>query len=185
PFKCDQGVCYGCEHGGVNPDFACKGQCDRCSTTTHQCEVDKCCNVNCEMGKFCDPNTGMCVATCAMGCGVGQICSNGTCVDDLCAKRPKPCPEGQACDPNTGTCTNDPCQGKTCSPHLACCNNACVPDPCEGVVCKPLTTGEQTVCHVNSLSCQITCDAVPLEDREQIVGAGGAFSCAAAPGRRG
>jgi hypothetical protein len=180
PFKCDQGVCYGCEHGGVNPAFACMGQCQKCSTATHQCETDKCCNVMCDKDKFCDPNTGMCVATCANGCPAGQICSNGTCVNDKCAMRPKPCPEGQVCDPNSGECVQDPCTNTMCSPHLACCMNACVADPCEKVTCP-----KDTTCHVNTLTCNITCDAVPVEDRDQIVSAGGAFSCAAAPGRRG
>jgi MYXO-CTERM domain-containing protein len=168
PLRCDQGVCYGCEH------FGCANRCTRCDRASHQCVDDKCCNVTCDAGKTCDPETGRCVGTCPLGCPNGQICSEGTCVGDPCAK--VHCPETQACDPASGKCTPNPCSGISCGAGLACCDLACRPDPCLTATCP-----KDTTCHADPFHCGVTCTPIPMEARDQIVGAGGAFACAIGP----
>jgi len=174
-FMCSGGSCYGCEK------FGCSQMCQRCDKASHMCVVDKCCNVNCDQGKFCDPNTGMCVSTCPNGCPAGQTCDNGNCVGDKCAN--KHCPERQTCDPMTGMCVNDPCTDVTCGPNLACCGGNCVADPCEATMCP-----NGLVCSTSTLTCQTSCNA-PMgmtTPKDQIVGAGGGgFACSTSGSRPG
>jgi hypothetical protein len=168
-LECQAGSCVGCEQLG------CSGQCQRCDRASHLCVVDKCCNVQCANTQFCDPTSGMCVATCPNGCPTGQVCQNGNCAPDPCAG--KSCPEGQACDSRDGTCQPDVCINVMCAPNLTCCGAACVADPCQVTKCP-----QNTFCHVNTLSCQTSCDAVPEGKRDEVVGAGGGgFGCSVGP----
>ena len=172
---CDHGLCYGCEK------FGCPVACTRCDGATHACIDDKCCNVQCAKPTFCDPKSGACVATCEQGCPSGQRCDNGACVGDPCFG--KHCAEGYACDPKSGACAMNSCAFMTCSAHLVCCtgqNGAaqCTADPCEATVCPDLS-----VCHVNPLTCQASCDVI--EARNEVVGAGGGLFGCSTTGRSG
>jgi hypothetical protein len=172
-LACQGGACVGCEALG------CTGQCQRCDRASHLCVVDKCCNVKCDQTGFCNPSTGMCVETCPNGCPTGQVCEGGSCVPDPCFG--KDCPEGQACDNRSGMCAPDVCINVTCAPNLTCCGAACVADPCAITQCP-----QNTFCHVNTISCETTCDALAQGKRDEVVGAGGGgFACTVAPPRRG
>ena len=100
---------------------------------------------------------------------------DGKCVDNPCAK--VECKSGEVCDPETGMCRANKCAFITCGANLACCQEECRADPCVATMCP-----EGAVCRVDQLTCKPDCVTKPALQREEIVTAGGAFSCAV--GRR-
>ena len=153
----------------------------RCDANARMCVVDPCFMAMCDVTQFCDPLTGGCVSTCAnISCGDGQVCQQGTCIDDPCAK--VKCAEGQVCDPMTMMCGQDPCFGVTCVPGFACIGGTCQQDPCTLTQCPA-----GTECKVTSVG-KVNCAAIPVQPlgaRDEVVGAGGGgFTCDAGRGQR-
>src|SRR5690606_19330281 len=76
-------------------------------------------------------------------CPLGERCSDGECVPDLCDPPPS-CQSGEVCDPSSGNCIDDPCRGVRCGPGQICevTSGECVDDPCAHITCPgdPETT---------------------------------------------
>ena len=163
--RCINGECAAaCASGECLGDRICRGG---------SC-VSPCNGVQCEGGMICDPDDSTCVDPCAgiqcpepgqtcvrgqcgdcreLGCGDGQVCARGRCVNDPCGgvrcAGEQFCREG-ACLPSCarvtcefgescvdGRCLEDPCAAVTCpAPGLVCQNGACVPDACGRVGCR-------------------------------------------------
>lgn len=74
-----------------------------------------------------DAGTGKCAA----GCGSGELCNSGECVDDPCA--PNSCAAEKACKPNSdftqANCLPS-CADVTCSAGQTCVDGACVATGC-------------------------------------------------------
>ncbi len=93
----------------------------------------------CPSGTACDGTA--CVPSCLeSGCGAGQTCAAGLCVDAACVN--VTCPAGQRCV--AGACS-DPCAGVTCPAGQACRFGACV-DPCAGLDCGTGQVCEDGLC---------------------------------------
>ncbi|MFO8072772.1 MAG: MopE-related protein [Polyangia bacterium] len=141
---------YWCDEGFVPPCH--------CEPLPGLC-VDDCYGVECPEGAVCIPQAGgQCLTETeygcyAGGCGDGQICSGGECVDDPCAGADcagdeycnadgecvSPCddiecPSGWGCV--EGECVEDPCAGVQCPSGQSCEDGECVQGACWGVVCE-------------------------------------------------
>ncbi len=68
------------------------------------CELDRCADVACRGGTFCDPATGECVSSMCVGVT---------------------CPGGTRCDPLTGSCDPDACTGLHCPGDEICVEGEC------------------------------------------------------------
>jgi MYXO-CTERM domain-containing protein len=96
---------------------------------------------------------GQCIGPCGdleFPCAIGQVCSDGYCVDQDCVGID--CPVGQVC--NGGTCRG-PCDGITCPLGQVCRVGRCL-DPCAGITCDADRVCRDGVC-VPKCQC-LACD---------------------------
>jgi len=87
------------------------------------------------------------LASCASPCKGGELCYQGSCVDDPC--EPNSCSANQACKPNASfdaSACFDSCAGVSCPTGQACSNGKCEPTGCGtdcsvSEVCAPSADG--------------------------------------------
>jgi hypothetical protein len=164
PLQCVNGICQDCFVYGCEDD-------ERCvrdeGTGDAMCIFDPCFDVTCEGStEYCDAETGECVDVgCSPPeCGNGQICQDGSCVEDPCGG---PCPEGQFCNVEDGECDDDFCvdvecdPGQICDPYSGDCVNDTCPDCPAGFDCVIGPSGETT------------CQTRPRTPTEEIFAGGG------------
>lgn len=96
----------------------------RSSSTTTSCTT----NADCGMGKVCSGGTCITPSTCTTNadCGTGKICQSGACITPTTCTTNSQCPSGKVCNTQAGVCVtcnaNSDCSGAT----PACVNNNCL-----------------------------------------------------------
>ncbi len=161
-----------CGAGGTCPDG------EYCSD--NHC-VSLCAGVTCPVGQSCDNATGLCgEPTCDGGCGDGQTCHAGQCVDNNCYATG--CPAGQRCVESA--CVGDPCDGVECGAESFCrdgncvfsCANVscplgevCLDGQCEANLCGGVICGANQVC-VNDECVDPACDSASCPAGQTCIG---------------
>jgi hypothetical protein len=100
------------------------------------CKADPCAQVPCSAGDFCytdGRSPGTCSKACDAPCASDEVCSlSGTCVKNPCGPSVT-CGAGQVC--KNGSCVNDTCSTQGCDPGKLCYQGDCIDDPCRYVTC--------------------------------------------------
>ncbi|MFH0900666.1 MAG: MopE-related protein [Pseudomonadota bacterium] len=169
---CRNGLCLDCLTLGCADGEVCVAGKEGLWT----CEPDPCYQKTCDEHEFC--RDGECVdLSCDPPCLVGEICFEGNCRKDKCARTQ--CPEGSTCDPANGDCVPDLCAGVACPSGTVCDQRTgeCRSDPCHLVSCP-----EGFECHL-TFEGTATCLEQGGRRRELVVAAGGGGCGCAVVGR--
>jgi MYXO-CTERM domain-containing protein len=185
-FGCREGACtIVCKPG----EFPCPSG-YKCMDTF--CIPQRCAQVTCPSGQYCEEATGLCVDRCAgvvcnapsiciqglcrncetLGCDPGQVCYKGACQTNKCST--VSCPASQACA--DGKCV-DLCVPGKCAAGQSCYQGQCSDDKCAQVAC-----GAGKYCDPADGECKgNACDAITCAAGERCVPTTG--KCAADPCR--
>jgi hypothetical protein len=90
-----------------------------CNPNTGACAPDPCTSMLCASSETCTPAAGRCVTDCSkLDCDLGQSCDPllGKCLTDRCINMT--CTGGQDCDAESGVCTDPACDGWPCAAGL-------------------------------------------------------------------
>ncbi|MBI5478362.1 MAG: hypothetical protein HY906_05865, partial [Deltaproteobacteria bacterium] len=161
--------------GGVCVDDPCYPK--ECSTEAPCATGFDCVDGHCQCAGTRNCVAGECIGSCENGCGPGQVCKDGECVDDPCAG--VTCSGVQVCSPETGECVSNPCIGVTCAVGSVCSTRTgqCGTDPCLTTICS-----DCQACVADVYNMTATCEWTNVCTSTKIYAAGG---CAVAQGPSG